>query len=150
MTLRLTKMVHGRRVSRSEPSSRRSMVACNRCRNRKTKCGGRPPEPCAACVDVGESCVYLEAEKRVSITERWFVSVLSHTKCRLISCSYYRHLQSQARSCRNLESQPAPSVPPSVPESDPPDDWWYKGTDLFVKKSGEHRMYWSFWWNESP
>ncbi|KAJ5797323.1 uncharacterized protein N7503_006619 [Penicillium pulvis] len=115
-------MVHGRRVLRSDPSSRRSMLACNRCRGRKTRCWGRPPEPCAACVDVGESCVYSEAEKRVSITE-----------------SYYRHLQSQARSSSNLDSHSTPSVS----QSDPPlerDDWWYKGTDLFVKKSGEHHF----------
>jgi hypothetical protein len=120
------------------------MVACNRCRNRKTKCAGHPPEPCAACVDVGEPCVYSEAEKRVSITERWLVSDYSHTEFRLISCSYYRHLQAQARISRDLDRQSAPSMPQSVPESDQPlerDDWWYKGTDLFLEKSGEHRMY---------
>ncbi|KAJ5917725.1 C6 transcription factor [Penicillium verhagenii] len=64
-------MVQGRRVSRSQDlSSRRSIVACNRCRNRKTRCAGNPPLPCAACVDVGQACVYSEAEKRISITER--------------------------------------------------------------------------------
>ncbi|KAJ5638989.1 uncharacterized protein N7484_006851 [Penicillium longicatenatum] len=124
--LRLTEMVHGRKMSRPDPSSRRSMVACNRCRNRKTKCAGHPPEPCAACVDVGEPCVYSEAEKRVSITE-----------------SYYRHLQAQARISRDLNRQSAPSMPQSVPESDQTlerDDWWYKGTDLFLEKSGEHHF----------
>lgn len=55
---------------KSEDRSRRSMVACNRCRSRKTRCAGNPPHPCAACVDVGKACVYSEAEKRVSITER--------------------------------------------------------------------------------
>ncbi|KAJ6114271.1 hypothetical protein N7486_000049 [Penicillium sp. IBT 16267x] len=122
----MVEMVHARRVLRSDPS-RRSMVACNRCRHRKTKCAGHPPEPCAACVDVGESCVYSEAEKRVSITE-----------------SYYRYLQSQARTSRNSDSQSAPSVSQSVPERDSPlerDDWWYKGTDnLFVNTSGEHQF----------
>lgn len=43
---------------------------CNRCRSRKTRCAGNPPLPCAACVDVGQMCVYSEAEKRISITER--------------------------------------------------------------------------------
>ncbi|KAJ5125142.1 hypothetical protein N7526_007319 [Penicillium atrosanguineum] len=62
--------MHSKRVSRSDRMVRRSMVACNRCRSRKTRCAGNPPLPCAACVDIDQACVYSEAEKRVSITER--------------------------------------------------------------------------------
>ncbi|KOS39108.1 hypothetical protein ACN38_g10071 [Penicillium nordicum] len=114
---------------RSEDRSRRSMVACNRCRSRKTRCAGNPPHPCAACVDVGKHCVYSEAEKRVSITE-----------------SYYRQLQSQAPASRE-GSHPTPSSEPSISnrysDEGPPerDDWWYKGTDnLFLNRSGEHHF----------
>ncbi|KAJ5220514.1 hypothetical protein N7468_009718 [Penicillium chermesinum] len=42
-------------MSRAGHSSRRSTVACNRCRARKTRCAGKPPLPCAACVDVGHA-----------------------------------------------------------------------------------------------
>ncbi|CAG8900766.1 unnamed protein product [Penicillium egyptiacum] len=113
----------------TEDRSRRSMVACNRCRSRKTRCAGNPPHPCAACADAGKNCVYSEAEKRVSITE-----------------SYYRQLQAQAPASRE-GSHPTPSSELSISNrySDevPPerDDWWYKGTDnLFLNRSGEHHF----------
>ncbi|KAJ5156876.1 hypothetical protein N7492_009679 [Penicillium capsulatum] len=116
---------------------RRSMVACNRCRNRKTRCAGNPPLPCAACVDVGHICVYSEAEKRISIPE-----------------SYLRQLQSQARTRRENHRPTSASEPSSVPsttsantqwsEGEAPlerDDWWYNGTDnLFLNRSGEHHF----------
>ncbi|KAJ5344422.1 hypothetical protein N7452_002426 [Penicillium brevicompactum] len=116
---------------RSEDRSRRSMVACNRCRNRKTRCAGNPPQPCAACVDVGKQCVYTEAEKRVSITE-----------------SHYRQLQTQSPVPRE-NSHPTPSSEPPTSaryaEGELPpasrDDWWYKGTDnLFLNRSGERHF----------
>ncbi|CAG8051297.1 unnamed protein product, partial [Penicillium nalgiovense] len=113
----------------TEDRSRRSMVACNRCRSRKTRCAGNPPHPCAACVDVGKHCVYSEAEKRVSITE-----------------SYYRQLRAQAPASRE-GSHSTPSSEPSISNryshEGPPerDDWWYKGTDnLFLNRSGEHHF----------
>ncbi|KAJ5083077.1 hypothetical protein N7532_012120 [Penicillium argentinense] len=154
-------MVHGKGARRVDRNAQRSMVACNRCRSRKTRCAGNPPLPCAACVDVGQMCVYSEAEKRVSITE-----------------SYFRQLQSQARTPRppsaatnaspssdspivpnfsnaprdpeigNESNRPTPSSVPSTvgryPESEVPlerDDWWYKGTDnLFLNRLGEHHF----------
>ncbi|KAA8649532.1 transcription factor domain-containing protein [Aspergillus tanneri] len=105
------------------------MVACNRCRNRKTRCAGNPPHPCAACEDAGQVCVYSEAEKRVSIPE-----------------SYYRQLQSQARGPSRPDESPNPSPAQSSPYTgvEVPidrDDWWYKGTDnLFLNRSGEHQF----------
>ncbi|CAI7676227.1 unnamed protein product [Penicillium pancosmium] len=133
------------------------MTRCNRCRNRKTRCAGSPPLPCAACLDVGQPCIYSEAEKRVSITE-----------------SYFRQLQSQVRiphtpNGSNTYSSKTPDIsntpeelqvgsPPSrpTPSSGPStttrgsesemmplerDDWWYKGTDnLFLNRSGEHHF----------
>ncbi|KAI9042457.1 transcription factor domain-containing protein [Aspergillus affinis] len=105
------------------------MVACNRCRNRKTRCAGNPPYPCAACEDVGQVCVYSEAEKRVSIPE-----------------SYFLQLQSQARtsSRRDQSANATPAQPsPYTNVEAPPerDDWWYKGTDhLFLNRSGEHQF----------
>ncbi|CDM37663.1 Zn(2)-C6 fungal-type DNA-binding domain [Penicillium roqueforti FM164] len=112
----------------AEDRSKRSMVACNRCRSRKTRCAGNPPHPCAACVDADKRCVYSEAEKRITITE-----------------SYYRQLQSQPPASRE-GSHPTPSSEPSISNrySEGPserDDWWYKGTDnLFLKRSGEHHF----------
>ncbi|CAG8029852.1 unnamed protein product [Penicillium olsonii] len=100
---------------RSEDRSRRSMVACNRCRNRKTRCAGNPPQPCAACVDAGKPCVYTEAEKRVSITE-------SHPTPSPASESTSAHFPGE--------------LPPASR-----DDWWYKGTDnLFLNRSGERHF----------
>ncbi|KAJ5174183.1 uncharacterized protein N7482_000060 [Penicillium canariense] len=146
-------MVHGKGIVRrsQDRSARRSMVACNRCRSRKTRCAGNPPLPCAACVDVGQACVYSEAEKRISITE-----------------SYYRQLQSQSQSHAESQSpmqaraprdssitesdRPTPSsIPSSTPsivtrysEGEVPlerDDWWYKGADnLLLNRSGEHHF----------
>ncbi|KAJ5884649.1 hypothetical protein N7495_009159 [Penicillium taxi] len=134
-------MVHNKPTSQHlNDRNKRSMIACNRCRTRKQRCAGNPPLSCAACVDVGLTCVYSEPEKRVSITE-----------------SYYRHLLSQARAARS-SSQSAPSgaastVPfvssttsPSTHNSEDDvllerDDWWYKGTDnLFLNRSGEHHF----------
>ncbi|GES59638.1 C6 transcription factor [Aspergillus terreus] len=119
-----------RSEDRSNP--RRSNVACNRCRNRKTRCAGNPPYPCAACKDANQVCVYSEAEKRVSIPE-----------------SYLRQLQSQAAG-RSEDSRPSSFSNPSPTQSSPfpsvevpveRDDWWYKGTDhLFLNRSGEHQF----------
>ncbi|CAI7589921.1 unnamed protein product [Penicillium manginii] len=148
-------MVHGK-VSKRDRQVHRSMVACNRCRNRKTRCAGSPPLPCAACLDVGQPCIYSEAEKRISITE-----------------SYFRQLQSQVRTPSTLNgsntsssktpdisntpeelqvgspSRPTPSSVPSTATRGSErevmplerDDWWYKGTDnLFLNRSGEHHF----------
>lgn len=52
---------------------RRSVIACNRCRSRKTKCAGRHPYPCVACQASGSQCVYSESEKRVTVPERYFL-----------------------------------------------------------------------------
>ncbi|KAF9890125.1 Transcriptional activator [Aspergillus nanangensis] len=120
---------------RSSLNPRRSNVACNRCRSRKTRCAGNPPYPCAACRDINQPCVYSEAEKRVSIPE-----------------SYLRQLQSQAQAdhtpARSEESRIPSFTNPSPSQSSPysgvevpveRDDWWYKGTDhLFLNRSGEH------------
>ncbi|KMK63720.1 C6 transcription factor [Aspergillus fumigatus Z5] len=125
--------LQNRSIDRS--GNTRSVIACNRCRGRKTRCAGTPPYPCAACEDAGQICVYTEAEKRVSVSE-----------------SYLRQLQSQARAARQgsdhslppLSSHSTPSQPTpfsNASESTPPnrDDWWYNGTDnLFLNRSGEH------------
>lgn len=137
---------------------------CNRCRSRKTRCAGNPPLPCAACVDINQACVYSEAEKRVSITER-YAHLPRNAGSDTDSSSYYRHLQTQARSphqdgrsrdSKDLEhNRPTPTpTPSSVPstatrdsnrEREIPlerDDWWFKGTDnLLLNRSGEHRVY---------
>lgn len=45
--------------------------SCDRCRGRKTKCAGTYPQPCAACVDARQACVYSDTEKRVTVPERY-------------------------------------------------------------------------------
>jgi hypothetical protein len=80
-------------------------------------------------------------------------------------CSYYRQLQSQAPGTLstthdttyfNLSVEGSQSINSSEPSTStrysdseaPPerDDWWYKGTDnLFLNRSGEHRMCPSQW-----
>ncbi|PWY75308.1 C6 transcription factor [Aspergillus sclerotioniger CBS 115572] len=120
------------RAAEDQSNSRRSMVACNRCRNRKTRCAGNPPYACAACAEVGHECVYSEAEKRVSIPE-----------------SYFRQLRSQAQANRRADEGRSVSFPnPPAPIQSSPsnvevplerDDWWYNGTEhLFLNRSGEH------------
>ncbi|KAF3389155.1 Proline utilization trans-activator [Penicillium rolfsii] len=147
------------RQDRSERSNGRSPVACNRCRHRKTRCAGSPPLPCAACVEVDEPCVYSEAEKRVSITEREYhqLKSQSHAHSRVQSQHFQppsQPSQSHFRAIRGssvAESDwhTSPSAPSSVPstaawysESEMPpgrDDWWYKGTgNLLLNRSGEH------------
>ena len=54
----------------SYDSSKRSALACNRCRGRKTKCSGLPPDPCPTCKDAGVECIYSESERRVNVPER--------------------------------------------------------------------------------
>jgi Fungal Zn(2)-Cys(6) binuclear cluster domain len=69
---------------------RRSALACNRCRGRKTKCTGTPPYPCSTCQDAGVDCVYTETERRVQVRERyvmrcWKVNSLTGSVICLIS-----------------------------------------------------------------
>ncbi|PYH45914.1 transcription factor domain-containing protein [Aspergillus saccharolyticus JOP 1030-1] len=135
-------MTHGKahrglqhRSAEERANARRSMVACNRCRSRKTRCAGNPPFPCAACEDVGCDCVYSEAEKRVSITE-----------------SYFRRLLSDAQAARQNSGRPPPPAASStsgsksfsmtpVETSLERDDWWYNGADnLLLNRSGEHQF----------
>ncbi|RAK77814.1 transcription factor domain-containing protein [Aspergillus fijiensis CBS 313.89] len=123
------------RSAEERANARRSMVACNRCRSRKTRCAGNPPYPCAACEDVGYDCVYSEAEKRVSITE-----------------SHFRRLLSDAQAARQDGNRPPPPAPSSTSTSQSTsltpgetslerDDWWYNGADnLFLNRSGEHQF----------
>ncbi|RAK98455.1 transcription factor domain-containing protein [Aspergillus ibericus CBS 121593] len=119
------------RAGEDPSGARRSMVACNRCRNRKTRCAGNPPYACAACAEVGHECVYSEAEKRVSIPE-----------------SYFRRLRSQAQANSRDEARsasfpnPATSIQGTSYSVEVPlerGDWWYNGTEhLFLNRSGEH------------
>ncbi|OGM43822.1 C6 transcription factor [Aspergillus bombycis] len=132
--------------SEDRSNARRSIVACNRCRNRKTRCAGNPPYPCAACEDAGQVCVYSEAEKRVSIPESYYRQLQSQARAQLQA-----QAQTQANASRSQDSRqsslfttasPAQSTP--YPNTEVPldrDDWWYQGTDhLFLNRSGEHQF----------
>lgn len=138
--------VRGGLQQRSEDRSngRRSIVACNRCRNRKTRCAGNPPYPCAACEDVGQLCVYSEAEKRVSIPESYYRQLQTQARAQL-------QAQSQANASHSHESRQPSLFTTSSPAQSTPytsaevpldrDDWWYQGTDhLFLNRSGEHQF----------
>ncbi|KAJ5679953.1 hypothetical protein N7462_008197 [Penicillium macrosclerotiorum] len=101
-----------------------------------------PSLPCAACVDAGQTCIYSEAERRVSIPE-----------------SHYRRLQSQARLPHLPHGQsidrdrPTPSSVSSsttsaatrYSEGELPmerDDWWYKGADNLRLNPGSTDLAW--------
>ncbi|KAI0382185.1 fungal-specific transcription factor domain-containing protein [Hypomontagnella monticulosa] len=97
---------------------RRSAVACNRCRGRKTKCAGNPPYPCAACREVGHSCVYSESEKRVTVPESYLVEL-------------------QARASRRNHDQDVETSSPETPMTDV--EWGFTGTDNWVMgRSGQY------------
>ncbi|KAJ9605007.1 Transcriptional activator [Cladophialophora chaetospira] len=110
----------------SYESSRRSALACNRCRGRKTKCSGSPPEPCPTCKDAGVECIYTESERRVSVPE-----------------SYLQELQARARAADEFRSSQTSLATPSIIEEEPAkedDDWWFKGMDtLLLTRSGERQ-----------
>ncbi|KAL4891150.1 C6 transcription factor [Aspergillus ambiguus] len=125
------KVSRGAFTPRSEDRSnpRRSNVACNRCRSRKTRCAGDPPYPCAACKDAKQVCIYSEAEKRVSIPE----SYLRQLQCQAAGISEDSRLSSFSNPS---PSQSSPFTNVEVPGER--DDWWYKDTDhLFLNRSGE-------------
>ncbi|CAH0034569.1 unnamed protein product [Clonostachys rhizophaga] len=61
---------------------RRSVIACNRCRSRKTKCAGRHPYPCVACQAAGSQCVYSESEKRVTVPESYILDLQAQVRRR--------------------------------------------------------------------
>ncbi|KNG89755.1 C6 transcription factor [Aspergillus nomiae NRRL 13137] len=130
--------------SEDRSNARRSIVACNRCRNRKTRCAGNPPYPCAACEDAGQVCVYSEAEKRVSIPESYYRQLQSQARAQL-------QAQTQTNASRSQDSRQSSLFTTASPVQSTPytstevpldrDDWWYQGTDhLFLNRSGEHQF----------
>ncbi|KIW72122.1 hypothetical protein PV04_00342 [Phialophora macrospora] len=54
-------------TSEPQPKRRRIPIACNACRNRKSRCDGAQPT-CAMCKDTGNECIYLRPLTR-QITE---------------------------------------------------------------------------------
>lgn len=62
--------LEGRERRPSYDTSKRSALACNRCRGRKTKCKGTPPIQCPACEEAGVECTYTETERRIPVPER--------------------------------------------------------------------------------
>ncbi|KAE8133665.1 C6 transcription factor [Aspergillus pseudotamarii] len=134
--------------SRSEDRSnaRRSIVACNRCRNRKTRCAGNPPYQCAACEDAGQVCVYSEAEKRVSIPESYYRQLQSQARAQLQAQAQTQTSLSRSQASRQSSlfttASPTQSTPYTSTEAPlDRDDWWYQGTDhLFLNRSGEHQF----------
>ncbi|OJJ40046.1 hypothetical protein ASPWEDRAFT_33383 [Aspergillus wentii DTO 134E9] len=127
-----------------QSNAKRSMVACNRCRNRKTRCAGNPPHPCAACEDAGQTCVYSEAEKRVSISESYFRQLQSQSQAtprQTTSHQPHFHQPEEQFSSSTIPSFAQSSPFPNVEIPGERDDWWYKGTDnLFLNRSGEHHF----------
>ncbi|EXJ77315.1 hypothetical protein A1O3_09541 [Capronia epimyces CBS 606.96] len=101
-------MVFPRKRRPSNDALKRSSVAgrahsCDRCRGRKTKCAGTFPDPCAACVDAKQPCIYSDSEKRVTVPER-----------------YLHNLQAQARKAVAAQSR-EPVANPN-PNPNPPDN----------------------------
>ncbi|KAK4936883.1 Transcriptional activator [Elasticomyces elasticus] len=114
-----------RRPSYDTP--KRSALACNRCRGRKTKCKGTPPLRCPACVEAGAECTYTETERRIPVPE----SVLLDLQARAQAADQL------VGSRQNSTASPATTEDGQIREDD---DWWYKGMDtLLLSRSGEHR-----------
>ncbi|KAJ5135915.1 hypothetical protein N7448_004469 [Penicillium atrosanguineum] len=138
--------MHSKRVSRSDHALRWQPAAamCSLCRHRPGLCLFR-----------GRKASVNNGEVRLSGTSCWLETN---------SSSYYRHLQTQARSPRQDSRSsdtkdlaynrptptPTPSSAPSAAtrysdrEREVPlerDDWWFKGTDnLLLNRSGEHHF----------
>ncbi|KIW42414.1 uncharacterized protein PV06_05969 [Exophiala oligosperma] len=113
-----------RRPSYDTP--KRSALACNRCRGRKTKCKGTPPLQCPACEEAGVECIYTETERRVPVLE-----------------SVLLDLQARARAADHIlgarQSNDTSPLSTEEPMHKEDDDWWYKGMDtLLLSRSGEH------------
>lgn len=73
-TLRSDAVMHslaalGRPRRLSEDPLKRTNVACDRCRGRKTKCLGVAPYPCMTCDRIGAECVYPKVPKRIYVSE---------------------------------------------------------------------------------
>ncbi|KAI2795312.1 hypothetical protein POX_a01918 [Penicillium oxalicum] len=148
-------------------SKTRSVVACNRCRTRKTRCAGNPPLPCAACLDAGATCLYSEAEKRRFITEKEYRELKSLSHAQAVSpalsqplprslAKAKRHGQQETRLVRESSLNKSnfyrsPTAPPSVPslstgvsqgeDTIERDDWWYEETkNVLLNRSGERHF----------
>ncbi|RAL12498.1 transcription factor domain-containing protein [Aspergillus homomorphus CBS 101889] len=120
-------MAHGKarsglqhRSADNRASARRSMVACNRCRNRKTRCAGNPPYPCAA--------------------SRMLVMIVCIPKPRN-ACQLLKDGNRPPPSAStSTPAAPSTSTNP-VEVSLERDDWWYNGADnLLLSRSGEHQF----------
>lgn len=59
----------GRPRRLSEDPLKRTLIACDRCRGRKTKCLGVAPYPCMACDRIGAECIYPKVPKRIYVSE---------------------------------------------------------------------------------
>lgn len=59
----------GRSRRLSEDPLKRTLVACDRCRGRKTKCLGVVPFPCMSCDRIGAECVYPKIPKKIYVSE---------------------------------------------------------------------------------
>ncbi|KAF2015228.1 C6 transcription factor [Aaosphaeria arxii CBS 175.79] len=108
--------------------TQRSSVACSRCRRRKTKCTGNPPQSCNACIAVHRECTYLEAPKKVLVSE-----------------SYLLRLRAQARSNEhseasrnNLSNHVATAGSDMQENLQGNDEWWYDGSkNILMNAEGE-------------
>ncbi|KAK1146751.1 Transcriptional activator [Aspergillus melleus] len=60
--------------------ARRSAVACNRCRSRKTKCAGTPPHACVACRNTRRTCTYPSSERKVTVPESYFLELQARAR----------------------------------------------------------------------
>ncbi|KAG5418667.1 hypothetical protein I9W82_004195 [Candida metapsilosis] len=91
----------------------RVVLACNRCRQRKTKCDGGQPA-CGSCVKRNAECVYGTKYARARVT----VEYVRRLEERLGIASKTRH-ESMAPSINNIISIEEPQKSPSPQESPP-------------------------------
>lgn len=87
----------GRSRRLSEDPLKRTLIACDRCRGRKTKCLGVAPYPCMTCDRVGAECVYPKVPKKIYVSEEEWNDL--QAKVDALSPAVAAHSENSSSSC---------------------------------------------------
>lgn len=107
----------------SEDPLKRTLIACDRCKGRKTKCLGVAPYPCMTCNRAGAECVYLNV-KKIYVSEE-----------------EYKQLRERAQAASPAGTATSEGIfsPPATDQTgDADDEPWHKhGLVIIVTKTGK-------------
>lgn len=113
----------GRPRRLSEDPLKRTLIACDRCKGRKTKCLGVAPYPCRTCNRAGAECVYLNV-KKIYVSEE-----------------EYNQLREKAQAASPSGTAVSEGIfsPPATDQTDDTDDepWHKHGLVIIVTKTGK-------------